>query len=113
MSCCEITAGELRHTIEIIEQVRAPDALGGAALTWATKLTTKAKIQPTSGGEAYRYDRLDAVVTHKIWIRYSPGIVPANRVRFNGRDFQILAILNLDERNRWLELRCEEREAEG
>lgn len=113
MKCCDLTAGHLRHTIEIIEQVRTPDGMGGAAVTWATKLTTKAKIQPTGGGESYRFDRVDAIVTHKVWLRYAPGIEPANRVRFNGRDFRILAVLNLEERSQWIELRCDEREAEG
>ena len=113
MKCCDLTAGMLRHTIEIIEQVRAPDGLGGVALTWATKLTAKAKIQPTGGGESYRFDRIDGVVTHKVFMRYVAGITAADRVRFGGRDFRILAALNLEERNLWLELRCDEREAEG
>jgi SPP1 family predicted phage head-tail adaptor len=47
-------------------------------------------------------------LTHSIFIRYTADILPTDRVNFKGRYMQIRAVVNMEERNRWIELACEE-----
>lgn len=108
MKCCELTAGKLRNSIEIQELTNTPDGGGGFSTTWTTIHTISAMIKPVSGGERMRAMQLNATISHRIFLRYIEGIKPTMRVKFGDRLFQIRLPLNLEERNRWLELHCEE-----
>lgn len=108
MKCCELTAGKLRNSVEIQELTNTSDGYGGFVTTWATIHTINAMIKPVSGGERMRAMQLNATISHRIFLRYIEGIKPAMRVKFGDRLFQIRLPLNLEERNRWLELHCEE-----
>lgn len=108
MKCCELTAGMLRHQIQIREQTDTPDGYGGQVKSWVTIHTVNAKIDPVSGYERTRSMQLNAVVTHKIFVRYIAGIEASQQIVFNDRQFQIRFVKNIEERNRWLELTCEE-----
>lgn len=109
MKCCELSAGKLRNPIEIQQLTNTPDGQGGFNTTWATIYpNVMAKIKPVSGGERMRAMQLNATISHRIFLRYIDGIKPAMRVKFGDRLFQIRLPLNLEERDRWLELHCEE-----
>lgn len=101
----------LRHRISIEADSQTTDGGGGAADPWAAPTTiarTWAAIQPLRGGERLRAQQLEASVTHKITLRYRSDIRASHRVVFKGRAFNIRAVINVDERSRWLELMCEE-----
>lgn len=108
MKCCDLSAGKLRNSIEIQELTNTPDGQGGFSTAWTTIHTPNAMIKPVSGGERMRAMQLNATVTHRIYLRYVAGIEADMRVKFGDRLFQIRLALNLEERNRWLELHCEE-----
>ena len=54
--------------------------------------------------------RLAGTVTHEVVLRYRAGVVPAMRFRKASRIFHILAVIDAEERGRWLKCWCEERE---
>lgn len=109
MKCCDLTAGKLRHRIDIQRESRTADGAGGASLAWLTiALNIPAMIKPLSGNETMAAQRLEANISHRIYIRYAAGFRSSDRIVFDGRMFQIRAILNLEERNRWLEIQAEE-----
>ncbi|HSH26646.1 MAG TPA: phage head closure protein [Wenzhouxiangella sp.] len=108
MQCCQITAGKLRHTITIEREQSVSDGAGGSYLTWATVATPRAYIKPMSGGERLQAMRLEATVTHRIFIRYRDDLLTSDRINFNGRLMQIRALINLEERDRWLEIYADE-----
>lgn len=108
MKCCDITAGQLRHRIELQEETKVSDGAGGWVDTWATYATVWAKIKPLSGTEGIFGMQLQDTITHDILIRYRPGVVPAHRVKYGDRLFNIRQAINLEERNRWIDLRAEE-----
>ncbi len=66
------------------------------------------KVEPLTGGERLRAMQIEDRLSHRIVIRHRPGITPAMRVRFGSRVFNIRAAINREERNRFLELLCEE-----
>jgi len=108
MQCCQITAGKLRHTITIEREQAISDGAGGSYLTWTTVATPRAFIKPMSGGERLQAMRLEATVTHRIFIRYRDDLLTSDRINFDGRLMQIRALINLEERNRWLEIYADE-----
>jgi len=100
--------GKLRHRITIQEYAASRDSFGAQVQTWADKATVFASIAPVSGKEYFAAQQINSEITTKITIRYLPGITPKMRVLFNGRIFEILAVLNHEERNIELNLMCKE-----
>ena len=100
--------GKLRHRITIERVVETQDADGAVIETWSTYATIQASIEPISGREYFAAQSTQADVTHRIGIRYLSGIVPKMRVKYGSRIFDILSVINVNERNRELQLMCRE-----
>ncbi len=108
MGCGEVTVGEMKHRIAIETKTRVTDGMGGGTITWANFSTVWSKIEPRSANETFWAKHLEHRVTHKITIRYLAGVTSEMRIVFGARVFQIKGVRNLEERNRWLVLDCEE-----
>lgn len=108
MKCCDLYAGMLRHSIEWQQEQTTPDGMGGQTRAWATVATVRAFIKPTTGNERWHAMRTEANVTHRIFMRYRSDLTPAMRIVYNGRAFQVKAVLNIEERNKWLEVHATE-----
>lgn len=101
-------AGQLRHRIVIQQLAEGRDSAGGIAETWITFVTLPAAVEPLKGREYFQSDQLNAEVSHRIKVRYYPGILPKMRVSWGTRIFRVEAVLNIDERNREIQLMCTE-----
>jgi SPP1 family predicted phage head-tail adaptor len=106
----EFLPSELRHRLTLEEPSRVSDGGGGFAETWQEVAELWADVRPASGFERVEADRLSGTVSHEIALRYRPGVTPAMRFREGTRLFQILAVIDVAERKRWLKCLCEERE---
>jgi SPP1 family predicted phage head-tail adaptor len=101
--------GALRQRLTLETPVRTGEEGGTAVISWNAIATLSASITPQSGREIVLADGVAARVTHEIVIRYGPGVAPAMRFTAAGRIFEIHAVLDIDERRRWLKCLCEER----
>lgn len=110
MKCCDLIPGKLRNQITIEREQSVPDGAGGSTITWSTVASPRAFIKPMSGGERLQAMRLESTVTHRIFIRYRSDLLTSDRVSYKGRIMQIRALINLEERNRWLEIYADEGE---
>jgi SPP1 family predicted phage head-tail adaptor len=109
VKCCEIDSGKLRHKIKIQRENLTDDGYGGSTVLWVDRLEARAWIKPTSGTEQNFGMQTQDTVTHDIVIRYSSTeILAKDSVLFETRRFNIRSVINVEERNRWLQLRCEE-----
>ncbi len=108
MKCCDIQAGMLRHRVQLQRQQRTPDGIGGFDIEWTTYATVSAYIAPLSGTETVVAMQIQDSTTHRLYIRYRAEILPEDRVLFGERTFNIRSVLNLEERNRFIEMRAEE-----
>jgi len=108
MKCGEIHSGMLRHKISIEREDMADDDYGGQDRTFATLVNCYAFIKPTSGTERFLAEQVQAEVSHDITIRYFSGLLPKDIIVYNERRFNITAIINVEERNVWLILKCNE-----
>lgn len=102
-------AGELRHKVIIqkisdnVNSFNQPDEDD-----WVDVATARAAINPLSGREFFAAEQNNSEVTHKVKMRYIAGVLPNMRIKFGTRYFGIIAVLNVEERNRELQIMCKE-----
>ena len=102
--------GHLRHQITLQQETQVPDGAGGYALGWTPVATVWGDISPLSGREVFVGHALQGLVTHRVTLRYIPGLTVTIGMSLvsNTRSYKIHAVLNTDARNRWLELLVED-----
>lgn len=98
----------LRDRLTLEQTIRTPDGGGGAAIAWEPVAELWAHVRPISGDERLRHDQITARLTHTVWIRRRPGVVPAMRLRQGSRIYDIVAVLDTPSRTH-LKCLCEER----
>lgn len=111
-------AGDLRRRILIQIQATTQDTFGQQQTAWSDWLTNvPADIQALSGRELISAQALNAEVTHLIVIRYHPLLadpvkVAAMRAIYVNagvtRYFNVKSAINVDERNREINLMAAE-----
>jgi len=102
--------GRLRHRLALEQASRTADGGGGAAENWTTVAQIWGRIRPTGGTELVDADCLSGRVSHEITLRYRTGVEPAMRITRGSRRFEIVAVIDIDERRRWLKCLCVERD---
>ena len=100
--------GKLRHRITLQKQVNTVNDYGAAVATWKNVATVWADVRPLSGREYFSTQQVQSEVTTQIWLRHIEGIKPTMKVKFGKREFEILFVLNTQERNVSLQLMCKE-----
>lgn len=103
-------AGRLRHRITIQEyRVIGRNSIGGEVKDWVDIATVWAGVEPIKGREYFAADKVRADITHRVPMRYRPGVVPTTmRVKFGARLFNITSVIDVEERHVDLELMCTE-----
>lgn len=104
-----VGAGDMRRWLTIQQPAASQNARGEEVPAWTTFATVWGAIVPASGREMLTAQQIQAVVTHKITIRYLAGLDPSMRVLYNGRYFDIQAVIDINEQQRQMELLCFER----
>lgn len=105
-----IRIGNLRQRVSIERPVRTSDGGGGAQESWELVAEVWAQIRPLSGSERVEADGLAGKVSHETIIRYRDDVEPEQRLAFDSRLFDIRAVLDVDERRRFLRCLVEERD---
>lgn len=100
--------GKLRHRITLLWQVNEVNDYGASTQTWKRVATVWADVRPLSGREYFSAKQVQSEVTTQIWLRHIEGIKPTMKVKFGKREFEILSVLNTQERDVSLQLMCKE-----
>lgn len=101
-------SGRLRHRIRLETPASVQDGYGDPVPTWALQAVTWAEVSPLVGRERFAAQQVEGEVDHRVRLRYQAGLGPTLRVVWQGRRFDVKAVLNLGERNEELELLCTE-----
>ena len=103
--------GELRHWVELQENTPTTDTRGHDVPVWATVNWLWVNLMPLAGRELEQARQIVSEVTIKVTARYDANNVVTNEKRFKhgSRLFPIRNVLDVDERNVWLECLCVER----
>lgn len=103
-----VRIGDLRHLVRIESGSRLADGGGGSTTTWNLVAEVWAAIWPRSADEPFALDRAAGVASHDIWIRKRDGVKPEMRFVFGTRIFDILGVIDVEDRGRFF--RCPARE---
>lgn len=87
------------------------DDEGNAVPKWDDFATVWANIRPLRGREYFEAAAVNAETTVKMLIRYRPGITPDMQVVYNGKIYNIQAVIDVYEGRQRLELMCKEVQA--
>lgn len=68
-------------------------------------------VSPMSGREYEESQKIRPETTYKISTRYFKGITPEHRILYSGREFEIVSVLDLNERHEELQIVAVERDA--
>lgn len=103
-----MTAGQLREMVDIERLSPQSDGMGGQATSWTVIATFAAAVKPLSGREVVRGMQIEASVTHRVIMRYTALVQPGDRlVLRTGQALNIRAVINVEMRDRWLEIMCD------
>ena len=102
--------GSLRHRVLLESAGKVADGGGGSTVIWEEVAALWVAIKPLSGHELFSAGQFSSRLTHQITLRYRTPLLPEMRFRKGNRIFQIRVVLDVDERSRWLQALCEERE---
>ncbi len=102
--------GPLRHRVEVQAATETRSNMGGAIQTWATIANGSlwASVEPLTGREFIEAQRVDSDVSLKVRMRYDGRVTASHKIRHDGRDLQIVAVLNHREINKSMLVMCKE-----
>ncbi len=106
MSKPVVKIGDLRHRITFQSERKVADTYRGHTSTWDDVATVWAKVEPVSGREYYYSHQLKNVISHKITVRHRDDITAELRIVFEKRIMKIESLVNLQEQERFIEIRC-------
>lgn len=108
--------GSMRHRITIQRYTATPDDGGGSVIVWQDVSDVFASILPSRAQESLFAEQMREVTSHLITIRYRPDLTHKDRLihtvyangGFQTRTFAIKGIKNVDNKNKFYQLACEE-----
>jgi SPP1 family predicted phage head-tail adaptor len=103
-------SAKLKHHLTFYLSGETEDGNGGFSESLGQFYKCRGAIWPVSSTETVKNKREGVEITHKIRIRYYPGILETMVImtgqRGNERAFEIKSIINPDEANRFLDMVC-------
>lgn len=101
-----VDPGKLRHAVKLEMPVRQRNAMGEETDVWATLAEVRAAVEPVSGKELFQAAQVQALVTHRVTLRWLSGFDVKGRVIHGGRVLNPVFVRDLEERHEWLEIIC-------
>ncbi len=104
-----LQAGKLRHRIQIVRPDGVQDSMGSIPATeMSVVCTCWARIDTLTGRDMLVSDQFMSQVNLQVTIRWRSDVDAACRIWFNGKTFQITAVMNPDQRRKMLVLNAVE-----
>lgn len=92
----EGTVGALRRRLVLEAPVATPDGLGGATESFQTVASLWGQVEWLAGREMWRMGRPEQLATHRVTLRWRPGVDAGQRLRDGARLFDIRAVADPD-----------------
>lgn len=93
-----IRAGLMRERVTIQAPAESRNTLGEATLSWSDVATVWASVDGLSSREILQAQQANAVASHKIRIRFLPGLAHTNRVVWRDRTMEIASVVEKENR---------------
>ena len=105
-----VNASKLRHRVTFLQRVVEMDKWNQPQEMWVIFAEVWANVEPITGREYWASSQVQSEVTHRIRIRYLPGLDPSMLALFKGRVFELQPPRNVEERNQEMEILATERD---
>ncbi|NBT05448.1 MAG: head-tail adaptor protein [Betaproteobacteria bacterium] len=88
-----IDPGKLRERVTVQIASGATNALGETVLTWADSSAVWASVEGVSAREALTAGQQETTVSHRVRLRYLPGLTQNMRFSWRSRTLEIVSLL--------------------
>lgn len=99
---------KLRHRVQIESFTETEGSGYTTNKVFTPIMTVFAECMPVSGYVTFMAQQIGQNITHKFMMRWQPYVTSENWILMDGRRFRIRSVKNYLEKNRFLELMCEE-----
>jgi len=111
-----MSVGKMRYRLTLQSPTRTSDNAGGVSVAWTEVAKIWGSIETKGGSEQFFGDQLEGRSQHVITIRFRRGVTNANRILYSfeskgtayTRTFNITRVENVNEKNAYLRLYCNE-----
>lgn len=97
-----------RHRFRLQSATESIDTHGDPVKTWADYAVVYGEAKPLLGRERVDTMSVAPEVSWKLRIRYRAGVEPEHRVIFDGRELNVISVIDVEGKKRELELQCGE-----
>ena len=102
-----IEAGKLRERVTVEVASGTTNSLGETVLSWATTSAVWASVEGVSAREALDAGQQEVTITHRVRLRYLPGLNQNMRLAWRNRTLNIVSLLEYGNRTEHVAI-CEE-----
>jgi SPP1 family predicted phage head-tail adaptor len=102
-----IDPGKLRERVTVQIASGTTNALGETVLSWSDSSAVWASVDGVRASEALAAGQQESSVTHRVRLRYLPGLTQQMRFSWRGRTLEIVSLLEYDSRAEHVAI-CEE-----
>lgn len=102
-----IDSGRLRERVTVQIASGSTNTLGETVLSWADSTAVWASVEGVSAREALAAGRQEITVTHRVRLRYLPGLTQRMRFAWRSRTLNIVSLLEYGNRSEHVAI-CEE-----
>lgn len=88
-----IDAGKLRDRVTVQIASGTTNALGETVLTWANSTAVWASVEGVSARESLAAGQQEVSLTHRVRMRYLPGLTQSMRFAWRSRTLEIVSLL--------------------
>lgn len=88
-----IDPGKLRERVTVQIASGTTNALGETVLSWADSSAVWASVEGVSAREALAAGQQETSVSHKVRLRFLPGLTQQMRFAWRGRTLEIVSLL--------------------
>lgn len=94
-----IRPGELRERVTVQVASGTTNALGETVLAWSDSSAVWASVEGVSAREALAAGQQDTTISHRVRLRYLPGLTQQMRFAWRGRTLDIISLLEHNNRS--------------
>ena len=94
-----IDAGKLRERVTVEVASGTTNSLGETVLSWSTTSAVWASVEGVSARESLTAGQQDVSITHRVLLRYLPGLTQNMRLAWRNRTLEIVSLLEHNNRS--------------
>lgn len=102
-----IEPGKLRERVTVQIASGTTNALGETVLSWGNSTAVWASVDGVSAREALAAGQQETTITHRVRLRYLPGLTQQMRFAWRSRTLNIVSLLEYGNRSEHVAI-CEE-----